>query len=409
MPTDRTYDLVLFGATGFTGALTAEYLARNAPADCRWALAGRSRDKLAALRDRLAAVDPACADLPLLIADTTDSASLRALAADTRVVATTVGPYVTYGAPLVAACAEAGTDYLDLTGEPEFVDRMYVDHHEQAVRTGARLVHACGFDSIPHDLGVYYTMAQLPHDVPVRITGYVRAGGTMSGGTFASALTAFSRLRATRDAARARKRAEPRPEGRRARAVEGRPRRIAPSEVAPRGGWAVPLPTIDPHIVARSARALDAYGPDFTYTHYASVRRLPVAVGGAVGLGALVALAQLAPARRFLQSRLAPGEGPSEERRAKAWFSVRFEAEAGTPGRSTRVVTEVGGGDPGYGETAKMLAESALCLAFDDLPKTSGQVTTAVAMGDALLARLQRAGLVFRRLDAEPKGTPSKK
>ncbi|WP_436772954.1 saccharopine dehydrogenase family protein [Yinghuangia sp. YIM S09857] len=387
---DRAFDVVLLGATGFTGGLTAEYLARNAPAACRWAIAGRSPEKLRAVRERLAAVNPACAELELLTADTADAASLRALAGSTRVLATTVGPYIEYGEPVVAACAEAGTDYLDLTGEPEFVDRMYVAHHGTAVRTGARLVHACGFDSVPHDLGVLFTMGLLPHGVPVRVEGRVRAGGAVSGGTFASALTAFSRLRSARDAAHARRRVDKGPHGRRARAVEGKPRRDKAT-----GDWLVPLPTIDPQIVARSGRALESYGPDFSYTHYASVRRLPVAVAGAAGVGSLVLLAQVPPVRRALQARLAPGEGPAADRRAKAWFSVRFIAEGG----GERIVTEVRGGDPGYDETAKMLAEAALSLAFDQLPKTSGQVTTAVAMGDALIGRLRRAGIEFRRLE----------
>src|SRR5690606_15239229 len=152
----RNHDLVVFGATGFTGGLTAEYLARNAPADCRWALAGRNRAKLEAVRSRLARINPELAELPLLHADASDPASLAAVAASTRVLITTVGPYIHHGAPLVQACAEAGTDYVDLTGEPEFVDRMYVDHHQAAVASGARIVHACGFDSIPHDLGAYF-------------------------------------------------------------------------------------------------------------------------------------------------------------------------------------------------------------------------------------------------------------
>src|SRR3954451_4274563 len=161
------HDVVVFGATGYTGALTAEYLAANAPDTTRWALAGRNRGKLEALRERLGA------DVPLLHADVTDPDSLRAVAEATRVVITTVGPYVTYGEPLVAACAAAGTDYCDLTGEPEFVDRMYVAHHAQAVQTGARLVHACGFDSIPHDLGAQFTVQQLPEGVPLELRGFV--------------------------------------------------------------------------------------------------------------------------------------------------------------------------------------------------------------------------------------------
>ncbi|MDC0767097.1 saccharopine dehydrogenase family protein [Streptomyces sp. HD] len=380
---NRPYDIVLFGATGFVGTLTAEYLAAHAPEGLRWAIAGRGKEKLERLRESL----PGGEGIGLLEADVADPASMRRLAEHARVVATTVGPYVMYGEDLVAACADTGADYLDLSGEPEFVDRTYVLHDARARETGARLVHACGFDSIPHDLGAYFTVQQLPEGVPLAVDGYVTADATFSGGTFASALNQFSRGRQMLAAARDRARHEPRLMGRRALAPKGMPRFA--NEV---GAWAVPLPTIDPQIVKRSARALDRYGPDFRYRHFAAVRHLPVAVGGVAAVGALFTAAQLPPARRWLSDRLKPGEGPSAEKRAKSWFSVRFVGEGG--GR--RVFTEVAGGDPGYGETAKMFAESALSLAFDDLPPTAGQVTTAVAMGDALIERLRTAGITFR-------------
>ncbi|MEV8626800.1 saccharopine dehydrogenase NADP-binding domain-containing protein [Streptomyces sp. NPDC051079] len=383
----RPYDVVLFGATGFAGELTAEYLATHAPAGCRWALAGRSRAKLSALRDRLAQRWPRCADLPLLVADSEDPHALRELAGSARVVASTVGPYVWYGENLVAACAEAGTDYVDLTGEAEFVDRMYVRYDARARETGARLVHACGFDSVPHDLGVYFTVGQLPEGVPLRIDGFVRAGAVVSGGTLASALTAFGRGRQILGAARERRLHEPRLVTRRAHAPLGGPRFSRET-----GTWALPLPTLDPQVVKRSAAALERYGPDFRYRHYASVKTLPMALGGAAVVGTGVLAAQLPAVRTWLMDRYEPGQGPDAERRARSWFSVRFVGEGG--GR--RVFTEVSGGDPGYDETAKMLAESALCLAHDTLPKTAGQVTTAVAMGDALLGRLRAAGLRFR-------------
>ncbi|MGK5522106.1 saccharopine dehydrogenase family protein [Micromonospora sp. URMC 107] len=390
MREQRTYDVVLFGATGFTGGLTAEYLARNAPPGLRWALAGRNPGKLAAVRDRLAAIDPALAGLPLLTADVTDAGSLRAVAESARVVATTVGPYVHHGEPLIAACARAGTDYLDITGEPEFVDLMYVRHHAEAERTGARLVHACGFDSVPHDLGVWFTLKHLPDDVPITVDGFVRAGGRFSAGTYHSALTAFSRTAQASRAARERRQVEPRPSGRRVRAVPGR---LARSKEL--GMWIVPLPTIDPQVVRRSAAARPEYGPDFRYRHFAAVKRLPTVLAGGVGLGGLVTLVKLPPTRRWLLGRLASGQGPTPQQRARSWFRVRF---AGTGG-GRRVLTEVAGGDPGYDETAKMLAESALCLAGDDLPVTAGQVTPVAAMGDALLDRLVRAGMTFRVLD----------
>ncbi|MCW2888450.1 MAG: Saccharopine dehydrogenase L-glutamate-forming [Streptosporangiaceae bacterium] len=389
MTADRSYDIVLFGATGFTGGLTAEYLAAHAPQGTRWAVAGRNLAKLEALRERLAAIDPACKHLPLLQADVADPASIRAVAESTRVVVTTVGPYISYGEPLVAACAAVGTDYLDLTGEPEFVDLMYVRHHEQARATGARIVHACGFDSIPHDLGAYFTVQQLPEDVPIRIEGFVRASGTASGGTAHSAITAMSRARQSAQAALARRRVEPVPAGRRVRVVKGLSR-FAPSS----GAWTLPMPTIDPMVVTRSARALGRYGPDFSYGHFLAVKHLASAAGAVAGVGAVLALAQLPPTRNLLLRLKSPGDGPGPDKRAKSWFNVRFVGEGG--GR--RVVTEVAGGDPGYGETAKMLAESALCLVHDDLPETSGQVTTAVAMGNRLIDRLQKAGITFRVL-----------
>ncbi|MFI9642556.1 saccharopine dehydrogenase family protein [Micromonospora sp. NPDC051925] len=392
MPRERPYDIVLFGATGFTGGLTAEYLARHAPAGLRWALAGRNPAKLAAVRDRLVGIDPALAELPLLTADVTDAGSLRTVAEGTRVLATTVGPYVRHGEPLVAACAAAGTDYLDITGEPEFVDLMYVRHHAEAVRTDARLVHACGFDSIPHDLGVWYTVKQLPSDGPISVDGFVRAGGKFSAGTYHSALTAFSRTGEARRVAQARRAVEPRPPGRRVRAVPGKVGRSAAI-----GMWAVPLPTIDPQVVRRSAAARPEYGPDFRYRHFAAVRRLPTVLLAGVGMAGLVGLVKLPPTRRWLLGRLASGQGPSAPQRARSWFRVRFVGEGG--GRTVR--TEVSGGDPGYDETAKMLAESALCLAYDELPATSGQVTPVTAMGDALLDRLVRAGMTFRVLTAE--------
>lgn len=386
----REHDVVIFGATGFTGGLTAEYLLRHAPAGLRWALAGRNAEKLEAVRSRLAAIDPAAADLPLLHADSTDPASLADVAASTRVVITTVGPYLEYGEPLVAACAEAGTDYVDLTGEPEFVDRMYLAHHATAQRTGARIVHACGFDSVPHDLGALYTVQHLAASGPVRMRGVVRSGGTFSGGTFHSALGQFSRARQMRAAMQERRRVEPRPEGRRSRAVGGKPHR---DDVL--GYWLVPLPTIDPFVVARSGAALPAYGPDFAYSHYAGTKTLRYAVGGAAGAMVMFGVAQVPPLRRFVLGRVPQGEGPDEERRAKSWFRVDFVGE----GDGRTVHTRVSGGDPGYDETAKMLAESALCLALDDNPPTSGQVTTAQAMGDNLITRLQAAGMRFEVVD----------
>ncbi len=389
---DRQYDIVVFGATGFTGALTAEYLAAHAPAGTRWALAGRSRQKLEAVRSQLAEGHAATAELPLLEADVNDAAAIRAVAESSRVVITTVGPYILYGEPLVAACAAAGTDYVDLTGEPEFVDLMWLRYHEQAAHTGARIVHSCGFDSIPYDLGALFTVGRLPEGVPIALEGFVRVGGTISGGTYQSAIRGMGRLRQGARVARERRQREARPEGRKVKGVAGAPHRDASA-----GGWVVPFPTIDPQTVLRSARALDRYGPEFTYSHYLVVKRLAVLAGMTAGAGAAIALAQLPPTREALLKLKSSGAGPSPEQRKKSWFRVRFVGRADRK----RIVTQVSGGDPGYGETSKMLAESALCLAHDELPERAGALTPAVAMGQSLLERLKRAGIDFRVLEGE--------
>jgi short subunit dehydrogenase-like uncharacterized protein len=258
------------------------------------------------------------------------------------------------------------------------------------------LVHACGFDSVPHDLGVQFTVEQLPEDVPIVVRGYVSASGVPSGGTFDSAVTALGRLPQGASARAERRRIEPRPACRHVRAVP-----VVPGYDRQAGSWVLPLPTIDPQVVVRSAAALDRYGPDFTYSHHAAVGNPLLAAGLTAGVAGTFVLAQTPPTRSLLRRLRPSGSGPSPEQRAQSWFRVRFVGEGG--GR--RVTTEVAGGDPGYDATSVMLAESALCLAYDDLPETSGQVTTAVAMGPVLRERLCRAGISFEAIEA-PEALP---
>jgi short subunit dehydrogenase-like uncharacterized protein len=396
MPKDSSvpYDIVLFGATGFTGGLTAEYLAQQPGlAPYRFALAGRNRGKLEDVKRHLTGINPVCDRIALIEADSSDPDSLARMARQTRVVITTVGPYIQYGEPLVKACAEAGTDYVDLTGEPEFVERMMHAYGETARRTGARIVNCCGFDSIPHDLGALFTARQLPKDKPLSIEGFVRARGNFSGGTFHSAVTAMARMGEFR---RWRKSV-------RAGHAERRQGRRLKSGIRYRkelNSWVCPMPTIDPQVVMRSARDLpDAYGSDFAYAHYMQVKRLPTVAAIMGGVGGLFVAAQIKPLREAVLKIRQPGQGPSAEERAKGWFRVRFIGRSGDPRKGERVVVDVTGGDPGYGDTAKMLAESALCLAFDSLPERAGFLTPAVAMGDALRLRLQKAGMKFEVIE----------
>ncbi len=388
--TDRAFDIVVFGATGFTGRLVADYLAAHAPAKTKWALAGRNEKTLEGIRNELVAAKPQCAPSGVVVASVSDAPSLTAMARSTQVVLTTVGPYAEHGEPVVRACVDAGTDYVDITGEPEFVEKIIDTYDSEARQKKIRIVSCCGFDSIPHDLGALFTAQHLPADAPMSISGYVKSNGTFSGGTWQSAVRAMGNMRAFQKEQAARKKK---------RGANGQTRKVAASKAGIRyvrelHSWACPLPTIDPQIVLRSARDLDVYGPDFRYGHFARIKHVTTLVGGAVGVGVLFSLAQLPPTRALLLKVKKSGDGPSPEQRAKAFFNVTFIGEGG--GR--RVVTEVTGGDPGYTETSKMIAEAALTFALDrdKIPARYGVLTPAVAMGDVLRERLQKAGIGFR-------------
>ncbi len=384
-------DITVFGATGFTGGLTADYLAVHLPAGATWAIAGRTRAKLEQVAARIAATGRTAPEI--VVADLADADSMAQMAAGTRVLVSTVGPYLEHGEPAVKAAAEAGIDYVDLTGEPQFVDEMWLQYHETAVRTGARLVHACGFDSIPYDLGVLYTVDQLPSDAALTIKGYIRAKASFSAGTYHSALGQISQFRRSQSVAKRRRAREGRPTDRRIHGG-GSPGRAEP----PVKGYGVPLPTLDPQIVLRSARALERYGPDFTYEHYAHFRTRRMLALATPVLAAVAVGAQIPPLKALMLKAKASGDGPSEEQREASWFTLTLVGEGG----GQKVVTTVRGGDPGYTETSKMLAESAMSLAFDDLPEVAGQTTTAVAMGSALINRLQNAGIDFSSRAVEP-------
>ena len=382
---DRTYQIVLLGATGFTGGITAHWLATQFP-DLKWAIAGRNRSKLEKVRDSLAKVAPHCAELPILDADTNKPDTLQALAESTQVLLTTVGPFIKYGAPVIAACVKAGTDYVDSTGEPEFVATSIREHHEAAIKAGIRIISCCGFDSIPHDMGAWFNVQQLPQKQSIRCEGYVRTRGKVSGGTWNTALEAMGRPQkgVTRGLA-------PYGPDKRARGIKRSIHR------APDGGWGVPLPTIDPLIVLRSAQLL-GYGPDFSYGHYAQVKSTMWMAGGLIGVGTVAGLAKFGPIRRRLQRMIPPGDGPTQEEMDQGWMKV---THIGTEGDKTVRTVMRCDGDPGYKMTARMLASSALCLALDrdELSDQLGVITPAAAMAEALVPRLEHAGFTFEVLD----------
>lgn len=383
------FDIVIYGASGFTGRLVAEYLAHHqtGSAPPRWAMAGRSTDKLAEVRQEIGALE----SIALIAADAGDPASLEALARRARVVLTTVGPYQLYGSALVAACAAQGTDYVDLCGEPAWMRQMIDAHEAAAKRSGARIVFSCGFDSIPFDLGVYAVQqlvkARFGHPAP-HVKGRVRAmKGGFSGGTAAS-------LKATLAAAAADSSifqllVDP---FALAPGFEGppQPRGTRPEYDTAIESWTAPfiMAPINTKNVHRSNVLMGhGYGTDFVYDE--------MLVTGPGEAGEAAARAVAGDKSMTGEGGPKPGEGPSREERESGYYDVLFIAEM--PDGQTLRLSVKGDRDPGYGSTSKMIAESALCL-LRDVPHGPGGIwTPASAMGDKLIERLEaHAGLSFR-------------
>jgi short subunit dehydrogenase-like uncharacterized protein len=405
VPQDRSLDIALFGATGFTGRLVAGYLAEHAPDGVRIGLAGRSEERLQRVRD---GIGTSASSWPLIVADTSDPASLAALAGDARVVVTTVGPYARGGLALVEACAAAGTDYADLAGEVLFM-RDSIDRFDETARaTGARIVHASGFDSIPSDLGVLllHEAAQAGgagelEDTTLMVTA---VKGGPSGGTIDTMKGQMDEARA--DPARGRLAADPyalSPD----RAAEPDLGREGDLRGVERDGdtgqWLAPfaMAAINTRVVRRSNALQDwAYGRKFRYREVMGMGSGPLGPAKAAaltgGLGALMAGLSFGPTRSLLERVLpAAGEGPSEEARTGGFF--RIEIHARTAGGARYVCRVAANGDPGYAATSVMLGESGLCLALDRdrLPQRAGVLTPATAMGTALVDRLRVAGFTF--------------
>lgn len=407
--TPREFDIVLYGATGFAGKLTAEYLAR-AGKDVRVALAGRSTERLLAIRDSLG---ESAQSWPLLAVDASSPSTLNDMAARTHVVVTTVGPYARYGLPLVAACAAAGTDYADLTGEATFIRESIGLYHKQAADTGARIVHSCGFDSIPSDLSVYalYRAARDDGAGELADTNFVvrSFSGGVSGGTIASLIGVLDA--ASGDPDLRRELADPytlspdrgaEPDlGRQPDLPWRRGRQIAPELT---GLWTAGfvMAPINTRIVRRSNALLDwAYGRRFRYTEHMSVGSSPLAplasavvsgVGNATnGIGSRYF--RLLPRRLVDRVAPRPGSGPSADARERGYY--RIETYTSTTSGARYVARMEQQGDPGYNATSVLLGECGFALATDrdKLSDLRGVLTPAAAMGEALLARFPAAGV----------------
>ncbi len=407
MPGPRDFDIVLFGATGFVGRLTAADLARHQPPGARIALAGRSRDRLTAVRDSLG---PEAAGWELLVADAADATAMAGLAHRTQVVVTTVGPYAKYGRTLVAACADSGTHYADLTGEILFHRDVIDAHQARATETGARIVPSCGFDSIPSDLGVFELARQVAAEGAGELTTtttYVRSlKGGISGGTIDSMREQAKTQRAVPGATRIvndsyglspDRAAEPPSRDR--GTGGGGPLATVTSAVPVRrddtGRWTAPfiMASYNTRVVRRSNALLDyRYGRGFRYAEVTDCGRdLTAPVKAGVLTGGLLGVAagmSFGPTRAVLDRILPkPGEGPSVESQEAGRFVLDIETTTTTGARyRCRFAADK---DPGYSGTAVMLGESGLSLAFDELPDAAGVLTPATAMGQSLADRLR--------------------
>jgi len=411
---NRTFDIVVWGASGFTGRLTAEYLLGRYGVDgeIRWAIGGRNRAKLEAVRKQIGeetGVDSSA--LAIVLGDGNDPDSLRALAQQTRVVCTTVGPYVKYGSELVAACAKAGSDYCDLAGEIHWMRKMIGEHQQTAVASGARIIHTAGFDCIPSDVGAYFIQRAMRerHGVPakhvkLRVVGF---SGTASGGTIATMESMVEATLSNPDVRRSM--ADPyalNPDGQRG---PDRGDRVTPAWDSDFEQWTAPfiMGALNSKVVRRSNALLGhAYGKDFRYDEATLTGSGPLAAAKAAalafGLAGVLAGMAIGPIRRSVVSRLPqPGEGPTREQRERGYFDLKlFAAHPSDSTKDLRARVR-GDRDPGYGSTSKMLGESAVCLAKDPLGVGGGFFTPASAMGDALLERLPaNAGVTFEIEDA---------
>ena len=391
MKPSSKFDIVVYGATGFTGQLVAEYLALRyrADSDLKWAMAGRSLDKLASVRDAIGAP----ADTALIVADAGDPASLKAMVDQTKAVLSTVGPYQLYGSELVAACAASGTDYLDLCGEPVWMRQMIDAHQATAQSTGARIVFSCGFDSLPFELGVFFLeeTAKKVLGAPVnRVKGRVRdMKGTFSGGTAASIKATFAA--AAKDLSLVALLQNPfvlTP------GFEGpkQPRGNKPLLDEDMGSWTAPfvMATINTRNVHRSNMLMNfPYGKDFVYDEMVLTGPGEQGEANAKRLVAAVNAERMGAA-----NGPKPGEGPSKEERENGRYDLLFVGLA-PDGRQVRVAVK-GDRDPGYGSTSKMISECAICLLRDTPDVPAGIWTPGAAMGNRLIKRLvDHAGLTF--------------
>ncbi len=404
MNKSKEFDIIIWGATGFTGRLVAEYIYKNYSSEkLSWAIAGRDKKKLINVRDKIADEN-----IPIIIADSFDEMSLTKMTQKTKVICSTVGPYSKYGSLLVKSCIKTNTHYCDLAGEAQWIRKIVDTYHQEAKNKKIRIVNSCGFDSIPSDIGVYFINKNLPDvnikldNISMRLSGFK---GSLSGGTYASMNNIITE--ASKDSHVRKILTNPyglNPEGQRTGPDKRDLNKVKYDEDSK--SWIAPfmMAGINTKIVRRSnALSNYSYGKNFTYDE--SVMTGDGFKGRTKAIMSVLPLFFLTAKPGSLLKRIInyftpkPGQGPNENERENGYFSMRFYIRYNDKSRALVRVT--GDRDPGYGSTSKMLAESAICLSKDSLKDTYGVITPSIAMGDQILDRLQaKAGLTFKFIES---------
>jgi short subunit dehydrogenase-like uncharacterized protein len=395
--TEKSIDICVFGATGFTGQLVAFYLAnRSKESGFRLGLAGRDPIRLEQLKKDLESSKLLSSNITFHKVDAFHEDQILALAKKSKIMITTVGPYLQYGEPVVKACVQGLCHYLDLTGEGKFVEDIFNKYNDQATKNKLKIITCAGFDSIPADIGTLYTVSKLPADEPKIVRTYLSThskkwSDSFSGGTWHSALGFLNPQELIR-----------------IQNSYQSIQKLSPNRTISHTGWmihyrkdlksfGIPLPFVDVEMVLKSAVNNPIYGPKFEFGHYAQIDGIPSMAITLLGAGVLFSAAQIPFLKEKLLKLKMPGEGPNSSTRETNSFELKFMAESPT----ATIFTSVSGGDPGYGETSKMISEAAILLFENDksLPNHYGVITPAMGLGMNIIPKLKRAGLKFETLE----------
>lgn len=376
---NRKYDIILFGATGFTGQLIAKYLAIHAKNEnIIWAIAGRDIEKLHKVKNQLSGLLP-----DILSSDVKDRASLDVMTSQTKILMNAVGPFNLYGRDVIKSCIDQGTHYLDITGEPSFVADLYNNFFELAVQNKTCIINCCGFDSIPADFAAWLTAKKLPKDEPKSLKGYIRTNATFSGGTLTTAIQALH-MEVQKTSIKTKIRRHP-----------DAPKISLNIHFSKEiNAWAIPMPVVDPHIVKRSIfRMPEDFGVAVSYGQFFVRSSITKVLKTVMPIASAMVLVRFESFRKRMFKKFKPGTGPNEERRAKTNFQVICFGTS----KSANAKTVFSGGDPGYDETAKMFSQSAFTL-LDKLRNNTiiyGVLTPVEGLGMLLVHRLRKEGIMI--------------